>query len=92
MMDLKWTSHGLSGLARLHDFLAAVNKPAAARVVQSLTAAASKLPATPRIGRKLAQFEPRGVRHIFIGAYEMRYEIAGTTIYVLRIWHTKESR
>jgi plasmid stabilization system protein ParE len=91
-MQVKWTGAGLSDLARLHDFLAAVNMPAAARVVQSLTAAASNLPDNPRIGRKLAQFEPREVRRIFIGAYEMRYEIAGAAIYVLRIWHTKEYR
>ena len=91
-MDVKWTSKGLSDLARLHDFLASVNKLAAARVVQSLTAAASKLPANPRIGRKLDQFEPRDVRRIFVGPYEMRYEIAGPAIYVLRIWHTKENR
>ncbi len=91
-MNVKWTSKGLSDLARLHDFLAPVNKLAAARVVQSLTAAASKLPANPRIGRKLDQFEPREVRRVFVGAYEMRYEIAGRAIYVLRIWHTKENR
>ena len=91
-MDVQWTSEGLSDLARLHDFLAPVNKLAAARVVQSLTAAAYKLPATPRIGRKLDQFEPREVRRIFAGDYEIRYEIAGPAIYVLRIWHTKENR
>lgn len=91
-MNVKWTSKGLSDLARLHDFLAPVNELAAARVVQSLTAAASKLPANPRIGRKLDQFEPREVRRIFVEDYEMRYEIVGVAIYVLRIWHTKEYR
>jgi plasmid stabilization system protein ParE len=91
-MDVRWTSKGLSDLARLHDFLAPVNKLAAARVVQSLTMAASRLPDSPRIGRKLEQFEPREVRRIFSGDYEIRYEIAGSTIYVLRIWHTREDR
>jgi plasmid stabilization system protein ParE len=91
-MQVKWTGTGLSDLARLHDFLAPVNALAAARVVQSLTAAASNLADNPRIGRKLGQFEPREVRRIFAGAYEMRYEIAGAVIYVLRIWHARESR
>lgn len=35
-MELKWTSRGLSDLARLYDFLAAVDVPAAARAVQQL--------------------------------------------------------
>lgn len=27
-----------------------------------------------------------------IGSYEMRYEIKDETIYLLRIWHTREQR
>lgn len=67
-MDVKWASKGLSDLARLYDFLAPVNRRAAAWVMQSLTAAATKLPANPRIGRKLDQFEPREVRRLLVGA------------------------
>ncbi|MBR7513475.1 type II toxin-antitoxin system RelE/ParE family toxin, partial [Mycobacterium tuberculosis] len=37
-------------------------------------------------------FEPREVRRILVGQYEMRYEIQGDTIYVLRLWHTREDR
>lgn len=91
-MELRWTSKALSDLARLHEFLASVNKPVAARTVQSLAAAPSSLLANPRIGEKLEEFEPREVRRIFVGRYEMRYEIQESTIYVLRIWHTREER
>mgnify|MGYP001049210353 FL=1 len=38
-MALQWTSKALGDLARLYEFLAPVNQPAAARVVQSLTKA-----------------------------------------------------
>lgn len=34
----------------------------------------------------------REVRRIFAGEYEIRYELTGQTIYVLRLWHTKENR
>ena len=46
----------------------------------------------PRIGERLEEFEPRDVRRIQIGHYEMRYEIVDSTIYLLRIWHTREDR
>ncbi|WP_284993740.1 type II toxin-antitoxin system RelE/ParE family toxin, partial [Escherichia coli] len=46
----------------------------------------------PRVGEQLFQFEPREVRRILVGQYEMRYEIQGDTIYVLRLWHTREDR
>lgn len=91
-MELKWTSKALSDLARLYEFLAPVNKLAAARTVQSLTAASAKLRTNPRIGEKLEEFEPHEVRRILVGHYEMRYEIQASTIYMLRLWHTREDR
>ena len=91
-MELKWTSRGLSDLARLHDFLVPVSKPAAARTVQTLAAAPAVLMANPRIGEKLDEFDPREVRRILVGRYEIRYEIQESTIYVLRLWHTREDR
>lgn len=77
---------------RLYEFLVPVNKLAAARTVNSLTKAPTALLANPRIGEKLEEFEPRDVRRILVGHYEMRYEIQKSTIYVLRLWHTREDR
>ncbi len=91
-MELKWTCKALSDLARLYEFLAPVNRPAAARIVQSLTAAAGGLPQHPRIDERLEEFEPREVRRIVVGRYEFRYEIRKSTLYVLRLWHTREDR
>lgn len=91
-MELKWTGKALSDLARLHEFLALVNRPAAARTVQSLTAAPARLLEQPRIGEKLEEFGPRDVRRIQVGRYELRYEIQEATLHVLRLWHTREDR
>jgi plasmid stabilization system protein ParE len=91
-MRLKWTSKAPDDLARLYEFLAVVNKPAAAHTVQSLTDAPTRLLEQPYIGEKLEEFEPREVRRILVGRYEMRYEIQDSTIYVLRLWHTREDR
>ena len=91
-MELKWTSKALSDMARLYEFLVPVNKPAAARTIQALTATPTGLLANPRIGERLDEFEPREVRRILVGHYEMRYEIQDSTIYMLRLWHTRENR
>ena len=91
-MELKWTSKALSDLARLHEFLALANRPAAARLVQALTKAPTVLLINPRIGEQLFEFEPREVRRLLVGHYEMRYEIQASTVYVLRLWHTREDR
>lgn len=91
-MKLKWTRKALSDLARLYEFLALVNREAAAQTVQSLTKAPTRLIEQARIGEKLEEFEPREVRRLLIGRYEMRYEIHLSTLYILRIWHTRENR
>lgn len=91
-MELKWTSKALSDLARLYEFLAPANKQAAAHVVQALTKAPANLLTNPRIGQQLFEFEPREVRRLLVGRYEMRYEIQKSPIYVLRLWRIREDR
>jgi hypothetical protein len=44
------------------------------------------------MGRRLEEFDPREVRGILVGHYEMRYEIQGDKLLVLRIWHAREDR
>lgn len=91
-MQIEWTNKALMDLARLYDFLAPLNQNAAARLIQNLTKAPNKLLGNPRIGEKLDEFLPQEVRRILIGAYEIRYEIREQTIYLLRVWHTREER
>lgn len=91
-MALQWSGKALSDLARLHEFLASVNRPAAARAVQALIRAPTVLLTNPRIGEQLLQFEPREVRRILTAEYEIRHEIADETIYVLHLWHVREDR
>ncbi len=91
-MKLLWTSKALSDLARLHEFLAPANQAAATRAVQALSRAPAILLTNPRIGEQLLEFEPREIRRLLVGRYEMRYEVQASTIYVLRLWHTREER
>jgi len=91
-MKLIWTSKALSDLVRLYEFLAPVNQQAAAHTVQMLTAAPKNLLVNPRMGEQLPGFEPREVRRIIVSQYEMRYEIQASTVYILRLWHTREGR
>ena len=91
-MNVKWTSKGHSDLVRLHELLASVNPRAAASAARALVAAAGRLSEHPRIGEKLERYEALEVRRIFVGDYEMRYAIRDATIYILRLWHTREHR
>lgn len=92
MMEIKWSAKALTDLDRLFFFLAPVNRRAAAGAIQSIVAAPCKLLEHPRLGERLEEFEPREVRRILVGRYELRYELRDSLIYVLRVWHTREDR
>lgn len=91
-MKIQWTSKASLDLLRLHEHLRPVAPKSAARVVQQLARAPDRLLEYPRIGEKLEAYEPREVRQIVVGNYEMRYEIASGTIVILRLWHSREHR
>ena len=91
-MELEWTQKALADLVGLHKFLAPVNSEAAARVVQALAKAPVRLMEKPRLGEKVTEFQPREVRRLLIGNYELRYEVRHERIVVLRLRHTREQR
>jgi len=91
-MKILWTSKASSDLVRLHEHLKPVAPDAAARIVQELARAPGRLLDYPRLGERLDAFDPREVRRIIVGNYEMRYEISQATIFILRLWHCRENR
>ena len=91
-MQVKWSRAALADLRRLYEFLESIDQPAAARTIQSLTAAPTRLMHQPRIGERLDEFEAREVRRLLVGNYEIRYELSTDALYVLRVWHTREHR
>ena len=91
-MRIQWTGKASSDLVRLHEHLRPVAPDAAARVVQQLARAPDRLLDHPRIGEKLDSYAPREVRRIIVGNYQLRYELADATIFILRLWHCRENR
>ncbi|SEQ52378.1 type II toxin-antitoxin system RelE/ParE family toxin [Sphingobium sp. YR768] len=91
-MKIVVTGKATADLVRLHDHLKPVAPDAAARIVQPLARAPSRLIDYPRLGERLDTYNPRQVRRIIIGHYEMRYEITGERIIILRLWHGREDR
>ena len=61
-------------------------------MVRRLHAAADRLAEFPRIGVRIEQYAGQEVRRIIVDDYELRYEIVGDVISVVRVWHTREDR
>jgi plasmid stabilization system protein ParE len=92
-VNLEWSPESADDLTRLYDFLASVNPRAAANAMQTLVASALRLVDMPQMGPPLDKFAPREVRRVIVDSrYELRYEIVGDSITMLRIFHVREDR
>jgi plasmid stabilization system protein ParE len=91
-MRVGWSVQALRDVERLYFFLTRVDPAAAEAVRESLKQAPRRLLDHPRIGYRLEAFDPREVRRLLVGTYEMRYEILPTGLIMLRVYHASESR
>ena len=91
-MALRWTQAAYGDLKRIYEFLEPVNPAAAARSVSAVVARVRRIPAQPRLGDKVSGFADREVRRVLVQKYEIRYEVAGSDIFILRVFHTREDR
>lgn len=91
-MALRWTSSANRDLVRLHAFLDPVDRRAAVRAVKTILAGVKRLGRHPRLGVRLPEYDPREVRRLILGDYEVRYEVSTHDLVILRIWHVHEDR
>jgi plasmid stabilization system protein ParE len=89
---IRWSTEARDDVDRLADFIAAYHLNLAGEVEQELEQAPKKLLDFPRRGSRLSQYDPREVREFRVGKYLLRYELAGTDIFVLRFFHAREDR
>lgn len=91
-MKTQWTQPALKDAARLYEFIASDNPAIAAGVLEGIRAATTRLSQFPQMGERLDKYHPRHVRRIFVGPYEVRYEVTSDTVTILRLWHARERR
>lgn len=89
-MEVLWTSSAHNDLVRVHEFLMRHNPRRAQSIILHIVHEVKNLRTHPFIGSALDTYAPRIVRQLYIGDYELRYEVTDTALYMLRVWHTKE--
>ena len=91
-MRIVWSSAAWADVDRLHAFVSEYDPDAADAAFDRLARAPEALLSFPRRGPRLSEFDPREVREFRVGSYLLRYEMAGTDIFVLRFFHAREDR
>lgn len=91
-MTIRWTRKARQDLERVYAFMEPVNPERAQAIVEVLIKGVERLAELPRVGERIRRYSRREVRRIFVGDYELRYELKADAIIVLRLWHAREDR
>lgn len=87
-MRILWTEAALNQLEAIRDFLSGTSPEYAQRIVERLVNRSEQLPAFPRSGRMVPEYELDEVRQVVEGAYRIIYLIKENQLEVLAIIHT----
>lgn len=91
-MKVRYSSESIADLQRVLEFIEDRNPFAARRIALDIQEGVDKLKHFPRIGLPVLKSpDPGQIRDLYIGKYTVRYLIADTTIFILRIWHNREN-
>jgi addiction module RelE/StbE family toxin len=77
MGKVKWTEKAGSHLQTIHDYITRDSKTYAARFIEALIKATTKLETMPRIGRIVSELENHGFREVIYHNYRIVYRIVG---------------
>lgn len=90
MPALVWHPDALDDIARLYDFLNAINPTVAQRAARLIREAADKIADHPEIGRPHAEFREWSAK-LGRSTYVIRFFIVSSgDILVTRVWHSRQ--
>ena len=94
MSQVVWLDEAIDDLQRLRIFLEDKNPSAAQRVAETLLEGAELLGKFPEFGRPMDDDTERRELVLPFGSrsYVMRYIYSQETVFILRAWHSRESR
>ncbi|MBK5144270.1 type II toxin-antitoxin system RelE/ParE family toxin [Budviciaceae bacterium BWR-B9] len=89
-MEIYWTHKAQDDLERIYNFALQYSRQHADDVLDRLITGSTGLTVHPAIGVQQTRYEPREVRKVLFGDYEIHYEVKDNDIFIVDLWHTKE--
>ena len=91
-MEIFWTRKAQDDLERIYQFALQYSHQHASNVLDRLMEGTTNLGECPAMGVYQPRYAPREVRKMRFDEYEVHYEIQGTALYILDLWHRREDR
>ena len=91
-MKINYSLESIHDLIRLREFIEVKNPDAAERIASELLAGIDNLKVYPRMGLPVSHApDPDVIRDLFVSKYTVRYLLGSQDIFILRVWHEKET-
>ncbi|MBT3557805.1 MAG: type II toxin-antitoxin system RelE/ParE family toxin [Rhodospirillales bacterium] len=93
-MALLWSMESKADLNRLFGFLVKKNPLAAAKAIAAIRAGSDNLLTFPEAGHPMEGDTDRREHAVPFGGggYVLRYRITHGDVFIIRVWHTRETR
>lgn len=92
-MRISYSRESIKDLRRLREFIEIKNPKAARKIAASILKGIKQLKSFPCLGVEVPQApNPEMIRDLVIGNYIARYLVNEKEIFILRVWHHRESR
>jgi plasmid stabilization system protein ParE len=89
-VNLHWTARAESRLKRIQEHIAEDNPSAAFRMIEHILKRSLTIPATPRIGRRVPEYDCDDIREVFEHPYRIIYRINPRKIDVIAVMHLRQ--
>ncbi len=92
MLKVEWTNQALDKIEQISEFISLDSSSAATKWAELIFSKEKVLIDSPKIGRKVPEYNDESIREIIVGNYRLVYRIKEKYISIITVKNCKEKR
>ena len=88
---VRWSQRVRADLKAIHDYISNDSPHNAKAVAREIHRRAATLPATPHIGRRVAELHDADIREISVHSWRVIYQRRGEDIFIVTLVHVRRA-
>lgn len=88
---VRWSQRARADLKAIHDYIAKDSPLNAKAVARQIHQRAAQLPAAPRIGRRVPEFNDADIREVPVHAWRVIYQLRGDEVFIVTLVHRRRA-
>ena len=92
MLKVEWTNQALDKIEQISEFISLDSSSASTKWAELIFSKEKVLIDSPKIGRKVPEYNDESIREIIVGNYRLVYRIKEKYISIITVKNCKEKR